>query len=40
MGKWSLDDFKNAFAARDRAQGGPTAPPQGLIFWKVTYPQK
>jgi tRNA pseudouridine38-40 synthase len=37
-GQWSLDDFKTAFAARDRRAGGPTAPPQGLYFRSVTYP--
>jgi len=37
-GQWSLDDFKTAFAARDRSKGGPTAPPQGLVFWEVYYP--
>ena len=39
-GKWTLDDFRAAFAAQDRAKGGPTAPPQGLCFWGVSYPQK
>ena len=38
-GKWSLRDFEAAFAACDRRAGGPTAPPQGLFFWEVTYPQ-
>ncbi len=37
-GQWSVDDFKTAFDARDRSKGGPTAPPQGLIFWEVNYP--
>jgi tRNA pseudouridine38-40 synthase len=36
-GQWNLDDFKAAFAARDRKAGGPTAPAQGLIFWEVKY---
>ena len=36
---WSLDDFKNAFAACDRTKGGPTAPAQGLCLWDVSYPQ-
>jgi tRNA pseudouridine38-40 synthase len=39
-GHWTFDDFKAAFAACDRTKGGPTAPPQGLCFWSVTYPQK
>jgi tRNA pseudouridine38-40 synthase len=39
-GHWSQDDFRAAFEACDRTKGGPTAPPQGLYFWKVTYPQK
>jgi len=37
-GSWSLDDFRTAFAACDRAKGGPTAPPQGLYFCGVSYP--
>ncbi|MGE3623688.1 MAG: tRNA pseudouridine(38-40) synthase TruA [Bdellovibrionales bacterium] len=36
-GQWSIDDFKSAFAAKDRKAGGPTAPPQGLFFWEVEY---
>jgi len=36
-GRWSVDDFAAAFAAADRTRGGPTAPPQGLCFWKVEY---
>jgi tRNA pseudouridine38-40 synthase len=36
-GQWTLEDFKTAFAAHDRTKGGPTAPPQGLCFWGVTY---
>ncbi len=39
-GNWSLERFADAFAACDRAKGGPTAPPEGLYFWNVTYPQK
>ncbi|MDD3371299.1 MAG: tRNA pseudouridine(38-40) synthase TruA [Alphaproteobacteria bacterium] len=37
-GNWSLDDFRAAFEACDRTKGGPTAPPQGLYFWGVYYP--
>ncbi len=39
-GQWSIDNFRRAFDACDRTKGGPTAPPQGLCFWNVTYPQK
>jgi tRNA pseudouridine38-40 synthase len=37
--KWTIDDFTAAFAACDRTRGGPNAPPQGLCFWEVTYPE-
>ncbi|MDR3424871.1 MAG: tRNA pseudouridine(38-40) synthase TruA [Alphaproteobacteria bacterium] len=37
-GRLTLDDFKTAFAACDRAKGGPTAPAQGLCLWSVSYP--
>jgi len=36
-GQWSVDDFAAAFAAADRAKGGPTAPPEGLYFKSVRY---
>lgn len=36
-GRWTVDDFATAFAAADRAQGGPTAPPDGLYFQSVLY---
>ena len=39
-GHWSLEEFKTAFAACDRAKGGLTAPAHGLCFWSVSYPQK
>jgi tRNA pseudouridine38-40 synthase len=39
-GRWSLDDFRTAFAACDRTKGGPTAPASGLVFWSATYPSK
>lgn len=38
-GQWSVEQFAAAFAAADRTKGGPTAPPQGLTFIKVDYPQ-
>lgn len=36
-GKWSADDVSTALAARDRALGGPTAPPDGLYLTRVDY---
>ncbi len=36
-GKWSLDDFKQAFDACDRTKGGETAPADGLYFVSVHY---
>ncbi len=37
-GKWTAADLAAALAARDRAAGGPTAPPQGLYLTRVDYP--
>ena len=37
-GKWSADDVSAALEARDRAAGGPTAPPEGLYLVSVGYP--
>ena len=36
-GKWSADDVTAALAARDRRQGGPTAPAHGLYLTEVLY---
>jgi tRNA pseudouridine38-40 synthase len=36
-GQWSLEEFKDAFDAKDRRRGGPNAPPQGLFFLSVIY---
>jgi tRNA pseudouridine38-40 synthase len=36
-GQWTEEEFKQAFAAKDRTKGGPTAPPEGLYFQGVTY---
>jgi tRNA pseudouridine38-40 synthase len=36
-GKWSKDDVAAALEARDRARGGPTAPPDGLYLTRVSY---
>lgn len=36
-GKWTVEDFKEAFEACDRKRGGETAPAQGLYFVSVCY---
>ncbi|MEE8351887.1 MAG: tRNA pseudouridine(38-40) synthase TruA [Rhodospirillales bacterium] len=36
-GKWSPNDVKVALEKKDRAAGGPTAPPDGLYFLEVVY---
>ncbi len=35
--KWSVEDVVEAFAAKDRSRGGPTAPAHGLYLTKVAY---
>jgi tRNA pseudouridine38-40 synthase len=37
-GKWHAEDVTAALNARDRAAGGPTAPPDGLYLTGVRYP--
>lgn len=37
-GKWTPDDVQAALEARDRKACGPVAPPQGLYFMQVDYP--
>lgn len=37
-GKWKPRDVARALDARDRAEGGPTAPPTGLYLTHVRYP--
>ena len=36
-GKWTAENVSAALAARDRARGGPTAPPDGLYLTEVVY---
>ena len=36
-GKWDAADVKATLEAKNRAAGGPTAPPMGLYFVKVEY---
>ncbi len=37
-GKWGVEDVRTALEARDRAAGGPTAPPEGLYLVRIDYP--
>jgi tRNA pseudouridine38-40 synthase len=37
-GIWMPERVKTALEARDRAAGGPTAPPYGLFFVHIVYP--
>jgi tRNA pseudouridine38-40 synthase len=36
-GRWQPDDVLTALQAKDRGRGGPTAPPEGLVFLKASY---
>lgn len=38
MGKWREEQLSEALTAKDRAELGLNAPPQGLYFIKATYP--
>jgi tRNA pseudouridine38-40 synthase len=38
-GKWTPDDVRGALEARNRKACGPVAPPDGLYFMKVDYPE-
>ncbi len=36
-GRWTREDVRRALLAKDRAHGGPTAPPDGLYLMSVGY---
>jgi tRNA pseudouridine38-40 synthase len=36
-GRWPVDEMAAILASRDRRRAGQTAPPQGLMLWKVHY---
>ena len=36
-GNMAVDEMRAIIESKDRAQTGQTAPPQGLMLWKVTY---
>lgn len=37
LGKWQPEDVKTALEAKNRAEGGPTAPANGLYLMRVDY---
>jgi tRNA pseudouridine38-40 synthase len=37
-GQWKPDDIRHALEARDRAELGLNAPPEGLYFVEAIYP--
>ncbi|CEM61975.1 tRNA pseudouridine(38-40) synthase TruA [Treponema phagedenis] len=36
---YTQNDFKKILELKDRGLAGPTAPPQGLFLWHITYPE-
>lgn len=38
-GKWPVSAMKEILESRDRTKAGPTAPPEGLFFISVDYPE-
>jgi tRNA pseudouridine38-40 synthase len=36
-GRWPPAELERILASQDRAQAGPTAPPQGLFLVEVAY---
>lgn len=39
LGKLRPEEMTGILEGRDRSLAGPTAPPQGLFLWSVTYPE-
>jgi tRNA pseudouridine38-40 synthase len=39
LGKLRPEEMQGILEGRDRSLAGPTAPPQGLFLWSVTYPE-
>jgi tRNA pseudouridine38-40 synthase len=39
-GRRSVADFSALLTGRPRGEAGPTAPPQGLELFRVTYPER
>ena len=39
-GKWKPEDIQTALEAKERAAGGPTAPPEGLYLMSIHYDEK
>ncbi len=40
QGKQTVEDMERILKSRDRAQAGPTAPPDGLYLMSVMYPDQ
>jgi len=40
QGKRPVSWMSSVLEARDRAAAGPTAPPEGLVMWHVSYPEE
>jgi tRNA pseudouridine38-40 synthase len=39
LGKLRPEEMQGILEGRERSLAGPTAPPQGLFLWSVTYPE-
>jgi tRNA pseudouridine38-40 synthase len=40
LGKYAATEIRTMLSKRDRRLGGMTAPPRGLVLWKVRYPSR